>query len=94
MKRFGEEAGAAGERLGREAQAAGERWSRDPAIQGAANTATRVWGLILLAVGLWFVADVTLGYDLPGVAWAQLWPLALIIAGVAVLFSAMGRRRT
>ena len=93
MKRFGEEAGAAGERLGREAQAAGERWSRDPGIQGAADTATRVWGLILLAVGVWFVADVTLGYDMPGVPWSQIWPLALVIAGVAVLVRAMSRRR-
>ena len=91
---FGKRAGEAGEKLGREAEAAAERWKKDPAIAGAADTATRVWGLLVLAVGLWFFADVTLGYDMPSIAWRDLWPLALIAIGLLVLVRGMTRRRT
>ena len=35
----------------------------------AADTASRIWGLLVLAIGLWFFADVTLGYDMPSIAW-------------------------
>lgn len=90
---FGKRAGEAGEKLGREAEAAAERWKQDPAIAGAADTATRVWGLILLAVGLWFFADVTLGLDVPDVAWRDIWPLGLIVIGLAVLIRGMATRR-
>lgn len=51
-----------------------------------------IFGVILLAVGLWFFADHTLGLDLPTLRWSQLWPLILIVIGVWVLFGA--RRRT
>ncbi|MCI0345322.1 MAG: hypothetical protein L0221_07740, partial [Chloroflexi bacterium] len=61
------------EDFGRRAEAAGERWSKDPSIVGAADTATRAWGLIVLAVGIWFFADVTLGYDMPASAWRDVW---------------------
>ena len=50
---------------------------------------------MLLAVGLWFFADVTLGYDMPSIAWRDLWPLALIVIGLSwSWFEAMTRRRT
>jgi len=91
---LGREAQAAGERLGRQAEAAGQRWSKDPAVVGAADTAGRVWGLIVLGVGLWFFADITLGLDMPAVAWRDLWPVALIVIGLAVVFRGMARRRT
>ena len=52
-----------------------------------------VFGLILLAVGLWFFAEHTLGLDLPTLRWNQLWPLILIVVGVWVLFSARRRAR-
>jgi hypothetical protein len=94
MQGFGREASAAGERLGREAQAAGERWSRDPSVVDAADTAARVWGLLVLGVGLWFFADVTLGLDMPAVAWRDVWPVALIVIGLAVVLRGMARRRT
>src|SRR5512134_1709235 len=45
---FGREVGAAGERIGREAEAVGERLSKDPGVQRAADTAARIWGLIVL----------------------------------------------
>lgn len=93
MNRFGEEAREAGERLGRKAEAAGQRWSRDPAVMRAGDTATRIWGLLVLAVGLWFLADVTLGYDMPNVAWRDLWPVLLIGIGVVVVVRGMTRSR-
>jgi hypothetical protein len=93
MDDFGKRAGEAGEKLGRDAEAAAERWKRDPAITGATDTATRVWGVIVLAIGLWFFADVTLGLDMPAVAWRDLWPLALIVLGLAVLLRGMASRR-
>ena len=90
---FGKRAGEAGERLGREAEAAAERWKKDPAIAGAADSATRVWGLLVLAVGLWFFADYTLGVDMPVIAWRDLWPLGLIVLGLAVLIRGLATRR-
>lgn len=60
----------------------GTRW---PAI---------AFGLILLLVGLWLFADVTLGLDLPTIRWGQLWPIALIVVGALILYgSRLGRRR-
>ncbi len=90
---LGREAQAAGERLGRQAEAAGQRLSKDPAVIGAADTAGRIWGLIVLAVGLWFFADITLGLDMPAVAWRDLWPVVLIVIGLAVVIRGMARRR-
>jgi hypothetical protein len=94
MERFGREAGEAGERFGRRAEAAADRWSKDPGVVHAADTASRIWGVILLAVGLWFFADITLGYDMPGIAWRDVWPLALVGIGLLVLIRGMTRRRT
>jgi hypothetical protein len=62
-------------------------------VIGAADTAGRIWGLIVLAVGLWFFADITLGLDMPSVAWRDLWPVALIVIGLAVVIRGMARRR-
>jgi hypothetical protein len=94
MDRFGREVGEAGERFGRRAEETANRWSRDPSVVHAADTAGRVWGLLLLAVGLWFFADVTLGYDMPSIAWSDVWPIALIGIGLLVLVRGMSRRRT
>lgn len=92
MEGFGREAQAAGERIGQRAQATGERWSRDPGVVRAADTAGRVWGLLMLLVGLWFFADVTLGLDMPSVPWRDVWPVGLIVIGLAVVLRGMGRR--
>ena len=94
MERFGKEAAEAGERFGRRAEEAANRWSKEPGVVHAADTAGRIWGLILLAFGLWFFADVTLGYDMPSIAWRDLWPIALIGIGLLVLVRGMTRRRT
>jgi hypothetical protein len=93
METFGRDIGAAGERLGREAEAAGKRLSNDPSVQRAADTAARFWGLLVLAVGIWFLADVTLGLDMPAIAWADIWPIGLILLGLLIVVRGMGRRR-
>ena len=94
MEDFGRRAGAAGEKLGKEAEEAAHRWSKDPSIAAAGDTAARVWGLLVLAVGLWFFADITLDMDMPAVAWRDLWPVALIVVGLAVLVRGVASRRT
>jgi len=93
MEDFGRRAGAAGEKLGHEAEAAAQRWSKDPSVVAAGDTAARVWGVLVLAVGLWFFADITLGMDMPAIAWRDVWPVALIVLGLAVLVRGMASRR-
>ena len=92
MKTLGEEAQVRGEALGREAQAAGDRWAKDPTIVRAASTASRLWGLLLIAVGLWFFTDVALGYSLPTVPWRDLWPALLVVLGLFIIGRGMTRR--
>jgi hypothetical protein len=94
MEDFGHQAGAAGDKLGRDTEAAARRWSKDPTVAGAADTATRVWGLLVLTVGVWFFADITLGMEMPAIAWRDVWPVALIVLGLAVLVRGMAVRRT
>ena len=92
MKAFGEEVGARGEQLGREAQAAADRWTKDPRVSSTVNTAGRLWGLLLVLAGFWFLADVTLGYQLPTIPWRDLWPAFLIVLGLFVIARGMARR--
>ena len=92
VERFAEEAGEAGERLGREAEAAGRRLAANPTVAGAADTAARMWGLLLIAVGAWFFAEVTLGYDMPSIPWRDIWPLGLVVIGLIVIVRGMTRR--
>jgi hypothetical protein len=92
VERFAEEAGEAGERLGREAEAAGRRLAANPAVVGAADTAARMWGLLLIAVGAWFFAEVTLGYDMPSIPWRDIWPMGLVVIGLVVIVRGMTRR--
>lgn len=92
MESFGQEVGAAGERFGREAEAFGKRLSKDPAISRAADTAARAWGLLILAIGVWFLGDVTLGYDMPDIPWGDVWPIGLIVIGLLVVVRGMSRR--
>jgi hypothetical protein len=93
MDSFGREMGAAGERIGREAEAAGQRLAQDPSVQRTADTLARIWGVVILAAGLWFLADVTIGMDMPSVAWGDLWPIGLILIGLFVVVRGMARTR-
>ncbi|HEX9549870.1 MAG TPA: hypothetical protein VF971_02110 [Candidatus Limnocylindrales bacterium] len=79
--------------LGREAEAAARRWGENPAVKETADLAGRLWGVVLLAVGFWFLADVTLDLDLPRIRWGELWPLVLIVVGGFVVLRGMARRR-
>ena len=56
------------------------------------RVATIVFGLIVVAIGLWLFAERTLGLELPDVDWGSLWPLALVALGVWILLGA-GRQR-
>ncbi|HEX7949509.1 MAG TPA: hypothetical protein VF494_04100 [Candidatus Limnocylindrales bacterium] len=79
--------------FGREAQAAGERLAADPNVISAGVWFGRLWGLVLIAIGLWFFAQVTLGMDLPAFDWNLAWPLFLIVIGGTILVSGLARRR-
>lgn len=90
-----EQAQALGQRaesLGREAEVAVARLGANPAVRETVDVAGRAWGLVLLAVGAWFFADVTLKMDLPGVAWRDLWPVVLIVLGGLVVLRGLARR--
>jgi hypothetical protein len=78
--------------LGREAEAAVARLGANPAVRETADLAGRLWGLVLLGFGLWFLLDVTLRMDLPRIAWDQMWPLVLIVVGALVVIRGMARR--
>jgi len=97
MEGFGREVEDAANRFGRGAEAAAERFSRDPGVKTAANTFRIAWGLIVLAFGLWFTADVTLGLDLPGIPWRDLGPVvapaAILLLGLLILLQAASRRQ-
>jgi hypothetical protein len=51
-----------------------------------------VFGGILVALGLWFFADQTLGLDMPRLDWGDLWPLIIIGIGAWIVLSSVGRR--
>ncbi|HSO30788.1 MAG TPA: DUF5668 domain-containing protein [Candidatus Sulfomarinibacteraceae bacterium] len=78
--------------LGREAEAAVSRLGANPALRETADLAGRLWGLVLLGFGIWFLLDVTLRMDLPPIAWGQLWPVVLIVLGVLIVVRGMARR--
>jgi hypothetical protein len=56
------------------------------------RTASVVTGLILLAIGLWYFAERTLGLVMPHLDWARLWPLILVAVGVAIIAGEFRRR--
>jgi hypothetical protein len=84
---------ARGRAFGREVEEAALRVSRDPFISGMADVAARAWGLIVLAFGVWFLMDVTLGYSLPAIPWREAWPLGLVLVGLLVVIRGTSRRR-
>jgi hypothetical protein len=55
------------------------------------RTASILFGLAFLGLGLWFFVEHTLGYELPSIRWSQLWPAALIIIGLWVVLGSMRR---
>ena len=65
-----------------------------PPDSGPGRVATIVLGLIVIAIGLWFFLDRTLGFDLPDIDWGGLWPVVLIAIGAWILLGAGRRNRT
>lgn len=57
------------------------------------RTGSLVLGIVILAIGLWYFADRTLGLDLPRLNWNQLWPVALVALGVWIIAGPYLRRR-
>ena len=68
----------------------GPNWRPPHTREG--NSATIVVGLVLLAIGLWYFLDQTLGLEMPRVRWGDLWPLILIVIGGVMLARSAGRR--
>jgi len=65
---------------------------RDRPAKRGPNIATIVIGLILVAIGLYYLLDVTLGVDLPPIRWGSVWPIILIVIGGLVILRASSRR--
>ena len=80
------------EAFGKEIEDAADRWTHDPGVKGNLTFLGRFWGLVLLVAGAWLFAGVTLGYDLPSVPLRDLWPVALIVLGGAVIVRGLSRR--
>ena len=55
--------------------------SSRPPIEESPRYGSIVVGLGILAVGLWYFADRTLGLELPRIEADQLWPIAVIGLG-------------
>jgi hypothetical protein len=53
-----------------------------PANDEGPRYGSLIVGLIVLAVGLWYFADRTLGLELPRLEADELWPIAVIGIGV------------
>jgi hypothetical protein len=51
-----------------------------------------VFGLILLALGLWFFASETLELEMPDISWGQAWPVILILIGAWIVLGTMRLR--
>ncbi|HEX5824960.1 MAG TPA: tetraspanin family protein [Candidatus Limnocylindrales bacterium] len=57
-----------------------------------ANIVAIVVGLIILAVGIYYFIDRTLGVAMPRIQWGSLWPVLLIVLGGVVVLRSMQRR--
>lgn len=57
-----------------------------------ANLGAIVIGLLILAVGVYYFLDRTLGLTMPRIQWGSLWPVLLIVLGGLVLLRSIQRR--
>ena len=51
-----------------------------------------MFGLIILAVGVYYFLDRTLGIAMPQIQWGSLWPVLLIVLGGLILLRSIERR--
>jgi uncharacterized membrane protein len=83
-----------------EAAPAANEWREPPWIpprnqdrrERRAGIGTIVFGLIILAVGVYYLLDRTLGIAMPRIQWGSLWPVLLIALGGLILLRAIERR--
>ena len=70
--------------------AAPSGWNPQPTRRGQRRSASGAWifGLILIGLGLYFLAR----EYLPNIDFDRLWPLGLVLLGVVLLFGAMPGR--
>ena len=52
-----------------------------------------MFGAIILAIGLWFFLERTLGLELPDIRWSQFWPVILIVIGGWLVLGSWRSRR-
>jgi hypothetical protein len=52
-----------------------------------------IFGGILLVVGIYYLFQQTLGFDIPDLNWNQIWPILLVILGVVIVYENWSRRR-
>jgi hypothetical protein len=57
-----------------------------------ANMGAIVIGLIILAVGIYYLLDRTLGIAMPRIQWGRIWPIFLIVLGGLILIRSIQRR--
>jgi len=65
---------------------------RDGHADRGPSVAAVVVGLVLLAIGLYYLLEVTLGISLPTIRWSSLWPVILIAIGGLIVLRASSRR--
>ena len=51
-----------------------------------------VIGLVLIAIGLYYFLDRTLGITLPAIQWSSAWPIILIVLGGLILVRSFQRK--
>ncbi len=62
-----------------------------PQARDQGNLGSIIMGLVLVGIGLWFFADVSLDLDLPRISWGQLWPVFIIAVGAWIALGSMRR---
>jgi len=58
----------------------------------AGRSGSIFFGVILVAIGLWFFADQTLGLEMPQLRWDELWPILLVGLGAWIVFGSLRRQ--
>ena len=52
-----------------------------------------IFGGILLVVGIYYLFQQTLGFDIPDLNWDQIWPILVVLLGVVILYENWSRRQ-
>lgn len=52
-----------------------------------------VFGVIVLLVGGYFLLRNTFGLSIPDINWDQVWPVAILLLGVLIIYRAMSSNR-